>query len=271
VGRRIAWLGGTVAVFCVALPAPALAAAESVAISFDRAPNVGWPLNVTLAGVADGVHRLYAYADQGGYACASDPQYESYRYGVVSLSSTAGDLLSAGGYSKTYSYTPTTLFRICAYLDATASDTPDARATGGPAEDPVNKYLENQEPAQPTGSRTVTMPGAIEPAPVNPQAVREYWERVAREARSTVEREHAEHEAQEAQRRITARCVVPPLKGDSLARARRALLHAHCKLGKVSRGRGAHGATVVTGQAPAQGKKLGQGAAVAVTVDSRKH
>jgi hypothetical protein len=116
-----------------------------------------------------------------------------------------------------------------------ASDTPDARATSGLAEDPVNEYLEKAEPAQPTGSWTGTMPGAIEPLPVNQQAVREYWERVARAATSTVEREHAEHEAQEAQRRITVQCVVPSLKGDSLARARRALLHAHCKLGKVSR------------------------------------
>ena len=266
--RRIAWLAGTVAACYLA--APAMAQAESLRLSLGASETLGKPLNITASGVADGAHRLFAYADRSPYVCASDPFAEYNRSTAVALSSTSGEPLSAGTYSMPYVYTWVDPLRICAYLDDTPSDVPDVSANASPPQDPVNEYLEKQEQAQPTRSWTGTFPGAIQPAPVNPQVQREYWERVAREAQSKQEREHAEHEVQKALKDIAAHCVVPSLKGDSLGSARQVLLHAHCKLGKVSRDRGVHGPLVVTRQTPARGKKLRQGAAVAVTLGSPK-
>jgi hypothetical protein len=39
----------------------------------------------------------------------------------------------------------------------------------------VREYIENEGLAQPTGERTVTMPGAIEPLPVNKKLEEEFW------------------------------------------------------------------------------------------------
>ncbi len=132
------------------------------------------------------------------------------------------------------------------------------------------------------------------------QAVKEMEDRNAREGAEQAAKEKQEHEAKERQERearedppvaqpppreqpqetevgsetsggpATVRCVVPSLKGDSLGTAQKALSKAHCKLGKVSRPRTHHGALVVTGQSPKNGKKLASGAAVAVTLGSSK-
>jgi hypothetical protein len=87
-------------------------------------------------------------------------------------------------------------------------------------------------------------------------------ERAAREAGERAGREAAEREA--AVRRL--RCVVPRLSGDSLAAARRVLAKAHCALGKVRRPRTRHGALVVAKQSVPRGRKLANGAKVAVTL-----
>jgi hypothetical protein len=237
--RTRGWLAGAFAACCVGLVAPGVARAESLAISIGGQPTVGKPLSVTAEGVADGAHGLYAYA-QVGYSCASDPYEEISKPNVLAFSA-AGESLSAGTYRKTYTFTPVAAspYEICAYLDDTPSNTPDAVGSA------------NFIPAAETR---------------DPQAETEYWERLAREAQSPTERQHAESEAQRARSRITVRCVVPSLKGDSLRRARRALVNAHCRLGKVSRRRGVHRALIVIRQSPAHGRKLRQGSAVAVTL-----
>lgn len=266
-GRHGSALVGVIAVIAMVMAAPALAHARSLAISLPGSATTGKPLSLTISGLADGGHRLFAYADQSGYACAASPSGEiSSRSGLATLSSADGDALAAGSYSKLYTFTPATLsFRICAYLDATASGTPDV-STSASIEDPVNKYLENQEEAQPTGSGTGTLPGAIEPAPYSPQIAKEYWERIAREAQTRQEREHAEHEALQAERSIAAPCVVPALRGYSLRRAKRVLTRSHCKLGRVRVRRSAHHKLVVTQQGRARNTKLRNGAPVAVTL-----
>jgi hypothetical protein len=240
----IAWLGGVVATCSVALAAPALARAESLAVSIGAQPTVGKPLSVTAEGVADGAHQLYVYV-QVGSTCSPNPYEEISKTNVLALSG-AGESLSAGTYRQTHTYTPaaTSAYEICGYLDDAATNTPDAVGSA------------NFIPAAET--RT-------------PQAELEYWERVARQAQSPTERQHAESEVQRIRPRITAPCVVPSLKGDSLRRARGALLRAHCRLGKVSRSRGVHGALVVIRQSPAHGRKLSQGSPVAVTLGSGKH
>ena len=47
--------------------------------------------------------------------------------------------------------------------------------SGAASQDPVNEYLANEGEAQPTATRTFTMPGAIEPLPVNTQVIEEFW------------------------------------------------------------------------------------------------
>jgi hypothetical protein len=91
---------------------------------------------------------------------------------------------------------------------------------------------------------------------------KEAEERLASEAGERAGREAAEREA--AVRRL--RCVVPRLSGDSLAAARRVLAKAHCALGKVRRPRTRHGALVVAKQSVRRGRKLANGAKVAVTL-----
>ena len=71
--RRMAWLGGVVAACAITMVAPALARAESLAISLGAKPTLTEALSITAEGVADGAHRLYAYVGSGGQACASGP------------------------------------------------------------------------------------------------------------------------------------------------------------------------------------------------------
>ncbi len=129
------------------------------------------------------------------------------------------------------------------------------------------------------------------------QAMKETAERLAREGAEQAAREKQEHEAKETQEREArehppnqpppeqpqepganseasstppvVRCVVPSLRGKSLGAAQAALRRAHCKLGRVSKPHAHRGALVVTAQSPASGKKLADGAVVAVTLGSK--
>jgi hypothetical protein len=63
------------------------------------------------------------------------------------------------------------------------------------------------------------------------------------------------------------RCAVPNLKGKTLAQATSALAGAHCKLGKVTRARGAKGSSTRVGsQSPPAGLSLPADTRVAVTL-----
>jgi hypothetical protein len=66
-----------------------------------------------------------------------------------------------------------------------------------------------------------------------------------------------------------ARCVVPRLKGRTLAAAKRALAHAGCRLGKVSKRRSRHRRGTVLDQSKAAGRKVSRGTRVAVTLARR--
>jgi hypothetical protein len=48
--------------------------------------------------------------------------------------------------------------------------------SGSVSQDPVNEYLAGEDQAQPTGTRTLTLPGAIEPLPANAKVEAEFWE-----------------------------------------------------------------------------------------------
>ncbi|HUA74214.1 MAG TPA: hypothetical protein VL988_05580 [Solirubrobacteraceae bacterium] len=82
----------------------------------------------------------------------------------------------------------------------------------------------------------------------------------------------AEAAAREAQQEpvVTAppmqACVVPSLRGEKLAAARKNLAKAHCRLGGVRRPAHDRSALVVASQSARRGKRLPGGAAVAVTL-----
>jgi hypothetical protein len=108
-----------------------------------------------------------------------------------------------------------------------------------------------------------------EERPAKEAAERAAKEREAREAGELAGKEAAERERLAA---TAAMCVVPSLKGDSLAAARSALHTAHCKLGKVTspHGRRRHGALVVLSQSHPRGAMLPRASAIAVRLGSRR-
>jgi hypothetical protein len=67
----------------------------------------------------------------------------------------------------------------------------------------------------------------------------------------------------------TATCVVPRLKGRTLASAKRLLTRAGCRLGKVSKRRSSHRRGTVLTQSKAPGRKVLRGTRVAVTLARR--
>ena len=97
-------------------------------------------------------------------------------------------------------------------------------------------------------------------------------EQAAREAQAQREREAREREQHGSAVLGTTtdtpppRCVVPGLRGDTLAAARRALARAHCKLGRVTRRRPRRGRLHVVRQSHRRGQSLPAGGAVAVTL-----
>jgi len=251
----------------IGLGVSAAASAETLKVTTPPSQSIRVPLTITVSGVADGSHRLYAYAEEDRSSCASNPAEESQEgRRLVVLSEPEGDALPSGGFSETYTYSyPYQLPVFCAYLDDTPSDTPDAFATNA---DPVNEYLEHAGQVQPSESRTFTFPGAIEPAPVNLQLEREFRERMAREE---VERAVRAREAQSKAQPQPVPCVVPSLKGRSLSAAKRSLRRAQCKLGKVTKpARATHGPLVVIRQGQPRGTKLPAGAPVAITLAARR-
>ena len=67
------------------------------------------------------------------------------------------------------------------------------------------------------------------------------------------------------------RCSVPALRGDSLARARKAIIRAHCSLGAVKHPHGTDGGMVVVGQSPSPARSLAGGGRVELTLGPRPH
>jgi hypothetical protein len=279
VRRRMAWLGVAVAAYAIAMVAPALARAESLALSLGEKPTLNEQLSITVEGVADGAHRLYIYVESGGDACASDPYGEyTEEFGAIALSSKEGDLLSAGSYSKVYTYTPeaNNVYSVCAYLDYTPSDPPDVvnaeyfAIPGYPVEAP---YLHNPR-LQEELKRIAVEAEQRERAHVKEREEQELRERQAREPASDIvdpERQAREEAERKASEGDNVRCIVPSLKGRPLSNARTALRKAHCNLGRVTMPRKhGRGALVVTTQSPTRGASLPQGATVAVTLRSRK-
>jgi sRNA-binding protein len=128
------------------------------------------------------------------------------------------------------------------------------------------------------GSKEASEHAAQEQKEANERAAKAAEEKKATEERQ--QHEAAEHkEAQQPNEAAEPKtkeaeapqCVVPSLKGDSLARAGTTLHKAHCKLGKVGGSHKGKAVLVVVSQKPKPGTKLAAGAAVGVTLGPAKH
>jgi len=107
----------------------------------------------------------------------------------------------------------------------------------------------------------------LEEHPVTDAAERAARERERYEAGLRTGREAAERDSAGSR---SPRCVVPRLRGDSVAGARRKLARAHCALGRVARPRSYHGPLVVRHQSVRVGRRLAEGARVSVLLGPRR-
>jgi hypothetical protein len=263
VGSTRTLLAAAITTCWIALGVSSPALGESLKVTTPGSESIRQALTITVSGVADGAHSLYVYAEEDRSSCAPNPaeEYDEGRSLVV-LSEPEGDPLPSGSFAKTYTHTyPHELPVFCAYLDDTPFDTPDVFATEA---DLVKEYGEHAEESQPTGSGTSTLPGAIEPAPVNLQLEKEFREHIASEE---AERRVRAQEAQSKGQPQPAPCVVPSLRGRSLSAAKRSLRGAHCALGNVTMpARAKHRTLVVIRQGQPPGAKLPGGATVRITL-----
>jgi hypothetical protein len=103
------------AAFNVRLPA---ATVSSIALSAD--PTEEEPVTVTVSGTSEANRSLFVYRQTG--SCSTTAP--AYGYGSP-LTPSAGDALTAGSFSKSYAFTPTSAgsYRICAYVSQDAYTT----------------------------------------------------------------------------------------------------------------------------------------------------
>ncbi len=132
--------------FSAALPSGSLA----VEVSSGATQDV--PLTVKVSGTTEVGRKLYVYADEGAYACPTDPDFNS----GTTLGN--GEAISAGEFAKEYKYTPTNQasYTVCAYVDESGYATANATGSAG------------FRTALPSGSVGVAVsPGATENGPVS--------------------------------------------------------------------------------------------------------
>jgi len=105
------------------------------------------------------------------------------------------------------------------------------------------------------------------------EALKRHEEEVARLVEAAALKRHQEEAAEGAikPQAPAVACVVPSLKGDTLNTARRALTRHHCRLGKVHRPHHRRGTLLVIAQSPQHGRKLADGALIAVTLGPPHH
>jgi hypothetical protein len=104
------------------------------------------------------------------------------------------------------------------------------------------------------------------------EKLREQREKEAAEATAAKEREAreaGERAGREAAQRVASDCVVPRLKGDTLAAARRALDRVHCRLGRLTKPRRLRGPLIVVKQSVRSNSELAPGSRVALTLGVR--
>lgn len=207
---------------------------------------------------AHGEYGDFFALEPGAYRIEFGPSrgYQQQYFNIVLLLSEAQPVIIEAG-------------KTIAGIDAALQPAPPAIGEGGSSEVPTSPGP-FPDGTGPTGPVSAPYSGAA-----NEQFRAQVIER---EAQLQKAKEQEEHKAKEAAASYTAEqaavkppaCVVPSLKGDTLAVARRALLKAHCRLGRVSlhthRGSTPH----VISQSTQHGKRLPAGTTIAVTLGSRR-
>jgi hypothetical protein len=99
----------------------------SVSLEISGNPTQDVPLTIKVSGSTEVSRNLYVIVNTYGDSCATYPDFESGTHLAY------GEVLSAGSYSKEYSYTPTQTgsYTVCGYIDENESATPDATGSGG--------------------------------------------------------------------------------------------------------------------------------------------
>ena len=136
----------------------------------------------------------------------------------------------------------------------------------------IGESLWNLEGAERVGKEAPRLEEERE-AKVKEEAERPAKEAAERSAKEREAREAGERAGREEAKRAAlahSACVVPRLKGDSLAKASHALGRAHCGLGGLTEPRADHGLLVVVGQSVHSGSKLAVGSRVALTLGRRR-
>jgi hypothetical protein len=279
-----------VAAVC-ALTAPTLAqgegyvvpgSTETIRVEAPDVREVGKPMTLTVAGTADGLHRLFVYGEADhSEGCAPWPHQEQAQVGAVTLAGTEGESLDAGHFSKSFVVVPANAawYAACAYLAAAPSANPDAFAYGCfvvPASltDNINCYMFN-EPLY----LAVADAELAASAPERHAAESRQREEAEQAARRTSEEAAAKAAAEQAAwnkrieeatgRAAAPACHVPKLRRHTLAGVRNLLREAHCRLGRVSEPRQEHGERVVSGQHPRPGQTLPPDSPVSVVLRVR--
>lgn len=132
--------------FSAALPS------GSVAVEVSGSPTQDVPMTVKVSGTTEVGRKLYVYVDENGGPCPTDPYFNS------GTTLAGGEAISAGGFTKEYSYTPTNqaTYTVCAYVDESGYGTANATGNAG------------FTTALPSGSVGVAVsPGATENGPVS--------------------------------------------------------------------------------------------------------
>jgi hypothetical protein len=262
--------------------------AEALKLEAPDARAVGMPMPLTVEGTADGLHRLFVYGEADREeGCQTWPYQEQTQEDAVTLTSTGGEPLSAGHFSKSFVVVPASeWYGVCAYLGTTASANPDVFDYGCyqmPAHIvhfPEAPNLTNCYMSYAPWWVTATLEQGAKEQLEKARAERTHREELE-EAERRQHEEAAGHEAlQEAEQRRAVEegdrhglresvaikvCRVPALRRHTLAGTRRLLRDADCRLGRVRTDRG-DGKLVVERQSPNRGKTLPHGAAVSIVL-----
>ncbi len=277
--RGLATVAAVALTAIASLAAVAVADGESLELSLPVSAHVDAFYVITAEGMADGAHRLFVYVDPGGAECAMTPDAERKEFtDAIAIFGPEGVALESGPFVRAdHGFAPPEDddYSVCGYLDAAPEDAADAVAEGrfavpsGPVGEGEHVVGEDSEELRRLAAERERE------SEEQRAAAREREEREAREAAAlrfigTLQAPPAEQLPPAARAPVATpavvHCIVPALRGHSLAWTRRALAHAHCSLGRVRPAAATRGSLVVVRQDVRRGTSLRDGAPVGVAL-----
>ena len=257
----------------------ALADGESLELSLPVSAHVDAFYVITAEGMADGAHRLFAYATPGALSVRPPPMRRGKMFtDAIAIFGPEGVALESGPFVRAdHGFAPPEDddYSVCGYLDAAPEDVADAVAEGRFA-----------VPSVPWGKVNMWSGKTAKNSDASPRKGNGNWKNSAPPPKNVKNAKRAKRPRSGSSARCRRplpnsflrrfgplwprlRCVhrmVPALRGHSLAWTRRALVRAHCSLGRVQRAAAAHGSLVVIRQDMRRGTSLRDGASVGVAL-----